>query len=1307
MVKNATGHYDGAYGLLQRDEADISFLPFPLSSEADVAILGPVVLEDKIRFASRAILSTAQVNMVKQLFNFSRQCTLAFLLTYLVLMLSMRATSHVKMSLQEITWRIYEAVLQGMSCYSKHLSSRILSLWVTIGIMFLVFIWSNTITTDMVTANTDRVVYKMADIVRLRKSVFALARDPMMNKFKRSKTKMAELYRKLRVVNINREDIVNPKKLFAEYEKNGVMFSGEVLLELLSHSICAMTGYRFHDNYSPLFDVLNEYFHYATVTRVSLRRPFATRPPSLVMCLTLVSLVPDYETKSFTVKYMYDATPSTDSLIDQCIILEKNSYELSDWLSTRECAQLFVTTKYIKQRYVCYSFDLKNFIIDFKVHHVTNGLHAPRFYKIKLLSPFKGAAYYFLHVTNHELRDHGRSESFTEQFRSLNQSGYGDHNYVSLTYKAFRSRKLPAPYKTNCRNYSEDVDFESSKMNIQPVTILSMVVDEATSISRLVPSYEKLNKILRHENCRERPVCVISIIGSARKGKSVMLNWMLQYLSSSKSQDWLLEETGLNGGFPWRGGSKSATTGIIMWPEPFVVVKDGREVAVLLVDTQGLYDRQLPADMMAQLFAISTLVSSVQILNLAADIQDDNLQYLKTFTDYAALYCPTTSGHPFQKLLFLVRDFEYPDYDFGLEEGQRLLDDRLALDSDRDDVEAAKARGDHLRSYLSDAFEKLECFLLPHPGNQAFVEHTLSPENIVIKMAEGEVVTGPELSIYFRKHVEKVTDMLLRGESIADAMKRALSSDAARKACDYWEDQMLLRFGETHTYFKEPEFASISEQIKRAAVGLYHNRVPHYDHRSFSSYLQATNERIDARTLMFRHLNDAKQFKLDDYGTAITSNTGIAVGAANWLPKQVAVAMVVVTTVIGFILARRKHLRQFPWAGGSESQTRGMIMWSEPIVVTKDGLEIAVLLLDTQGQFDGRLNPSLRAQLFTMSTMMSSVQIYNVSEDIQDDTFQNLKTLTDYATSYCDISDERPFQKLLFLVRDFNYSKYEYGFRGGRAFFEKRLKMGKGQPDIEGVRQSLRNTFQKLDCCLLPYPGNQLARANEELCPLRDIDKEFVKHMEDFIEQALSSELLAIKKMDELNITGSELSIHFHARFDEISDRSLDGTSISERNKTAKSRIVARRTYKNWETAMLLHFTESSPYLEDKAFDAIVAEFTRCEINYFKHKVHHQDHHSYAFYLERVRELIEARTKLYRELNNAKNLQYEDYQAPVKTAAGLAMGAVKFLPQKVAGGLMLATSAIGIGVSFYNRKQRINDILRSIKATKDVVLNNL
>ncbi|KAI1286285.1 Atlastin-1 [Halotydeus destructor] len=109
-------------------------------------------------------------------------------------------------------------------------------------------------------------------------------------------------------------------------------------------------------------------------------------------------------------------------------------------------------------------------------------------------------------------------------------------------------------------------------MNGHPKTILALATDE-TNRQTLEPNYEVLNSILHHEKCKDKRVCVISIIGAARKGKSAMMNWMLQYLQSARSDDWLQDVVESNGGFPWRGGSESVTSGILMWSEPFVVVK--------------------------------------------------------------------------------------------------------------------------------------------------------------------------------------------------------------------------------------------------------------------------------------------------------------------------------------------------------------------------------------------------------------------------------------------------------------------------------------------------------------------------------------------------------------------------------------------------------------------------------------------------------------------------------------------------------------------------------------------------------------
>lgn len=62
--------------------------------------------------------------------------------------------------------------------------------------------------------------------------------------------------------------------------------------------------------------------------------------------------------------------------------------------------------------------------------------------------------------------------------------------------------------------------------------------------------------------------------------------------------------------FEWRGGSERMTTGIWMWSEPFVRrTEAGKDVAVLLVDTQGMFDNETSMGLTACIFAVSTLVS--------------------------------------------------------------------------------------------------------------------------------------------------------------------------------------------------------------------------------------------------------------------------------------------------------------------------------------------------------------------------------------------------------------------------------------------------------------------------------------------------------------------------------------------------------------------------------------------------------------------------------------------------------------------------------------------------------------------------
>jgi hypothetical protein len=72
--------------------------------------------------------------------------------------------------------------------------------------------------------------------------------------------------------------------------------------------------------------------------------------------------------------------------------------------------------------------------------------------------------------------------------------------------------------------------------------------------------------------------------------------------------------------FGWRGGKDRQTTGIWMWSEPFfrtITGRDGGEetVALLLMDTQGMFDNETSMNLTAQIFGLSTFISSYQASN--------------------------------------------------------------------------------------------------------------------------------------------------------------------------------------------------------------------------------------------------------------------------------------------------------------------------------------------------------------------------------------------------------------------------------------------------------------------------------------------------------------------------------------------------------------------------------------------------------------------------------------------------------------------------------------------------------------------
>ncbi|KAH6923572.1 hypothetical protein HPB50_002394 [Hyalomma asiaticum] len=246
-------------------------------------------------------------------------------------------------------------------------------------------------------------------------------------------------------------------------------------------------------------------------------------------------------------------------------------------------------------------------------------------------------------------------------------------------------------------------------------------------------------------------------------------------------------------------------------------------------------------------------------------------------------------------------------------------------------------------------------------------------------------------------------------------------------------------------------------------------------------------------------------------------------------------------------------LEGFEWRGGSDRHTTGILMWNEVFLVkNSEGDELAVLLVDTQGTFDCQSSTKVHSSIFALSAMISSVLVYNVSQNIQEDDLQHLQAFIEYGTltqiaqqqeeqkqqeeqqqqqpqqhpcAPAEVNYVRPFQSLLFLVRDWG-SPYEipFGAEGGQRLLEKRLRVTKKQDkELRDLRRKITKCFTSMRCFLMPYPGTKVAQESSRNFRLSYIDKEFKRYLCELMLLLLEPDNLLPKEINGRRITCRDL----------------------------------------------------------------------------------------------------------------------------------------------------------------------------------------
>eukprot|EP01029_Cantina_marsupialis_P027879 TRINITY_DN774121_c0_g1_i1.p1 TRINITY_DN774121_c0_g1~~TRINITY_DN774121_c0_g1_i1.p1 ORF type:complete len:541 (-),score=160.91 TRINITY_DN774121_c0_g1_i1:588-2156(-) len=407
--------------------------------------------------------------------------------------------------------------------------------------------------------------------------------------------------------------------------------------------------------------------------------------------------------------------------------------------------------------------------------------------------------------------------------------------------------------------------------------------DEGNSFSlhedRLSSIFEKIPEGMK--------VSVISVVGRFRSGKSFLLDFFVKWLryhncevdQSQNGSDWMLRNgKHLDGyddaahGFSWKTGRDRHTTGIWIWNEPFFVKhkETGEKLAVLLVDTQGMFDNQTSQMLTACIFALGALISSFQIFNLSKQIGEDNLMQLSYFSEYGkqALrhhkVCDDQKKcKPFQSLGFLVRDA--PEYIF--EEGT-VEEQIAAMDTDLKTALSADFNEEvrDTRDQIQGLFDEISCFMLPYPGRvverksftgdieeldedflsllRRYVE-TVFTEKLQPKTFFGNAVDAPALFRHFKAFCEAFQGTEFpKAETLLAATAQANNTNAIEASINNFKKEMDQLVGVGCSFVEEEELAAFEKKTLEKSLGTFNEIATFGSEEKIESSRQLLKDRI-------------------------------------------------------------------------------------------------------------------------------------------------------------------------------------------------------------------------------------------------------------------------------------------------------------------------------------------------------------------------------------------------------------------------------------------------------------------------------
>lgn len=100
------------------------------------------------------------------------------------------------------------------------------------------------------------------------------------------------------------------------------------------------------------------------------------------------------------------------------------------------------------------------------------------------------------------------------------------------------------------------------------------------------------------------------------------------------------------------------------------------------------------------------------------------------------------------------------------------------------------------------------------------------------------------------------------------------------------------------------------------------------------------------------------------------------------------------TEALNWLGDPKEPLKGFVWKSGTQRETVGIVFWSDVFLYdTPTGEKIAVYVMDTQGLFDHNSSPTDNIRIFSLSALISSVQMLNIFNMIEESHLEYLQVV--------------------------------------------------------------------------------------------------------------------------------------------------------------------------------------------------------------------------------------------------------------------------------------------------------------------------